>query len=72
MAKKQRKLDECPHCKKSGCVKYVVERNVETYGNNIFHLKCVHCGEMIRVSAARVVVISSVTKSDRPKDEADF
>jgi hypothetical protein len=64
--------DKCPHCGKTNCVKEVCFNNVENYGSSSFHLPCLHCGKMIRVSLSRVVKLNYVEESPLPRDESDF
>jgi len=64
--------ERCPHCENVNCIRPVIFSHVENYGSQIFHLPCIQCGKMIKVSTSRCVVINSITKSSKPEDESDF
>ena len=67
-----KKINKCPYCDKENCIKEVVFRNIENYGNNSFDLPCIYCNKMIHIFADRETIIHSVKKSDKSKDKSDW
>ena len=65
-------VNKCPYCSKASCVSEVVFRNCEALGDRVFHLPCLHCGKMIRVSVARTVKVQEISMSLKPRSESDF
>ncbi len=64
--------NRCPYCNRADCVRYVLFANVENYGSSGGTIPCIHCGKIISVYAERTVVIHSISKSDKTRDEADW
>lgn len=62
--------EKCPYCQNFNCLPGVLFNAVESHGGGSFHIPCIQCGKMIKVSASRTVVINSITKSDHT--EGDF
>ncbi len=67
-----KKINKCPYCDKENCIKEVVFRNIENYGNNSFDLPCIYCNKMIHIFADREIIIYSVEKSAKSKNESDW
>ena len=64
--------NKCPWCGQTGVVKQCVWSNVENYGSTGGTVPCTKCGKIINVYAERTVILHSITKSDKTRDEADW
>jgi|SaaInl4_135m_RNA_FD_contig_31_1170037_length_519_multi_3_in_0_out_0_2 transcription elongation factor Elf1 len=64
--------NKCPYCNKTNCIATQVFSNVDNYGGTGGTIPCLHCGKIIKVYATREVILHSVTKSNKLRDECDW
>ena len=62
-------IDTCPLCKAERCIDIRCYRNTEFYGSQIFNVPCVHCGQMLRICASRIVRITSIIPSENKQSD---
>lgn len=67
-------MNKCPHCdcSEKECLPWQLYCNIENYGSNVFNTKCCNCGKMVFVGGSRRVEITTIQKSSKPEQAADF
>jgi len=58
-------MEKCPYCNKNNFIPVRILNNVEAYGGKTYRFPCCHCGEIVKATFRREIIINNVEKTEK-------